>query len=129
MLVYNKRKKEVFIMKLEYSIMRYCQDPYYYLNEDKTKTIPLGILIYEKEKNKKIFLPTKDFSKMEKEDVDLEFVKIYINSINDDIQKIENFTIKDYTKFFVNSFKFDKSIIIEYENFEEKIKDLFINMK
>lgn len=118
-------------MQLEYSIMRYCLDPFYYRDEDKSKTIPLGILIHEKEKDIRKFLPISDLSEVEEKDSDIDiiFLRAYLDCIDSDIKELKDFEIRSYTKYFVNAFKFDQSKTVQYTDFEEKIKQLFNEMK
>ena len=103
---------------LKYSVLRYSPNPI------TGERINLGILFSDDEINFKEFVPTKDFVRLQNfdDELDIEAVKALLDGIKSDIaDETRRFDIKEYTKYYVNSFAFDTVNTVLYVDLKEML--------
>lgn len=100
-------------MILHYSTFRYT-------------TIPLGIIFYAPEGDMQTFTYVDNLSPIEEVDdeIDLKLVRCLLLGIKEDIEAQKDFSIREFTRYYVNEFRFDDERTIETEDMEETVKQL-----
>lgn len=100
----------------------------YYPNFLNNENINLGILFHNIETCKVEFIITKNWKRVISfdDEIDLEFTKAFLQGIkleceNSLFDMKEDFSLKEYIKFYINQFKFNKIIESTSKNFNEFI--------
>ena len=110
------------MFNIDYSILYHAPS---YVSIDR---ITLAILFFNKDTKESRLISTRNWKRVSlfNDDLDIELIKLQLEGIEeeiDDIAKSPDFTLKKYTKFYVNELKFTDVISTSVENFNEFIKE------
>jgi hypothetical protein len=110
-------------MKLKYSILSYHPS---FMTE---KSINIGVLIHCVDNGMIKFEKIKQWKRLENFDneLNINFVKIFLEGIEETISNSGDFNIDNFIKIYVNEFKFSKVNCIELES-EEQIENIYKNI-
>lgn len=100
-------------MILHYSTFRYT-------------TIPLGIIFYVPGEDIQTFTYTDNFSPIKEidDEIDLKLVRCLLLGIKEDVEVQKDFSIREFTRYYVNEFRFDDERTVETEDIDETIRQL-----
>ncbi len=100
-------------MILHYSTFRYT-------------AIPLGIIFYAPGEGIQTFTYVDDLSPIAEidDEIDLKLVRCLLLGIKEDIEAQKDFSIREFTRYYVNEFRFDNEQTVETENVAATIKQL-----
>lgn len=92
----------------------------------KYATIPLGIIFHSPEAGVQTFIYVEDLSRMAKFDneINLKLVHCLLLGIKEDIESQQNFSIREFTKYYVNEFRFDDEQTVKTDDITHTIEDL-----
>lgn len=115
---------------IQFSCMNYYPT---YISEE---CITVGILFHELESDKRIFEISSNWERIKKfdDEVNLEFMRSYLKGIRNEVTNdlstfAENFTMKNYIRFYVNEYKFSAIQTVEsddYFRFVETTKKMYL---
>ena len=113
---------------IEYSALKY------YNNIISDECLYIGMLFHNLTTGERVFKHISNFKRfrMFDDEVDVDFVKSYLNGIKQQVERNilnyqDDFSIFDYTSIFVNEFRFTKAISIEVAEDEDYV-DKFTKM-
>ena len=89
-------------------------------------TIPLGIIFYTPEKDIQTFIYVDDLSPIAEidDEINLELVRCLLLGIKEDIESQQNFSIREFTKYYVNDFRFDDEQTVQTDDITQTVEDL-----
>lgn len=92
----------------------------------KYATIPLGIIFHSPEAGMQTFIYAEDLSRIAEldDEINLKLVRCLLLGIKEDIESQQNFSIQEFTKYYVNDFHFDDEQIVQTEDVDETIHQL-----
>ena len=110
--------------QLHYSLLRYSPSVRF---ED---SIVLGILFHEKEQNFRTFTYRDDLSPLSalSPDADINLHKKLFVGIKEEVESEiyskKEFDIKEYTRFYLNSYRFAEPVSIQYEDLQKTVESI-----
>lgn len=109
---------------LKYSVLRYIP------SKLSGEAINLGILFSEESTGFRCFRHTKNYGRITSFDEELNKnnIMLLLKGIKQEVLKEEydgNFAIENFIKYYINNFKFEKPLTIEYEDLDSIQEELF----